>query len=152
MNLNQQKNSISILNSTIADYQQIKNLLHSVDLPIEGVLQNITNYLLLFEGRQLIGTVGLEIYGKKALLRSLAIASGQQGNGYGQKLCHRIIMKAKKLKISELYLLTEGAEGFFNTLEFRKISRELVDNNVKSSLEFQSLCPESATCMILRVG
>jgi amino-acid N-acetyltransferase len=142
----------SIRDAGEMDYGQIKNLLQSVDLPLDGVSQNINNYLMLLEGRQLIGTVGLEIYEKKALLRSLAVATAQQGNGYGQKLCHSIIDRARKLNITELYLLTENAEGFFASHGFKIISREMVDRNVKSSVEFQSVCPESATCMILRIG
>jgi len=138
-------------NAGETDYEQIKSLLQSVDLPIEDVPQNINNYLMLFKGSQLIGTVGLEIYGEKALLRSLAVATAQQGNGYGQKLCHSIIERARELNIMELYLLTENAEVFFASQGFKIISRDKVDRKVKSSVEFQSVCPESATCMFLRV-
>jgi len=151
MNPNHQGKKTSIRKAEKTDYEQIKNLLQSVDLPIEGVREAINNFLMLFDDRQLIGTVGLEIYGKKALLRSLAVATAQQGNGYGQKLCHSIIDRARELNITELYLLTENAEGFFAAQDFKTISREMADNDVKTSIEFQSLCPESAICMILRV-
>ena len=151
MTLRKQIELTSIRNAGKTDYKQIKNLLQSVDLPLEGVYENLSNFLILFQDSKLIGTVGLEIYGEKALLRSLAVTEGQQGNGYGQKLCYSIIDKAKELNTSELYLLTENAEGFFASQGFKTISREKVDKSVKSSVEFQSVCPESATCMFLRV-
>ena len=151
MTLNKQFGIPSIRLATELDFERIKNLLQSVDLPIEGVRENLSNFLILFQDRQLIGTVGLEIYGEKALLRSLAVTEEQQGSGYGQKLCYSIIDKAKELNTSELYLLTENAEGFFASQGFKTISREKVDKSVKSSVEFQSVCPESATCMFLRV-
>ena len=151
MTLHNQSKLASIRKAGKADYRRIKNLLNSLNLPLEGVYKNLSNYLILLHDNKLIGTIGLEIYGEKALLRSLAIAEGQQRNGYGQKLCHTMIEKAKELKISELYLLTENAEEFFSSLGFKTISRDKVDKNVKSSVEFQSVCPETATCMFLRV-
>jgi amino-acid N-acetyltransferase len=150
MNPNRHGNSYSIRQAEETDYDLILNLLQTVDLPIEGVKENLNYFLLLFDDRQLIGTVGLEIYGEKALLRSLAITKERQGEGFGQRLYHRIIEKARELKISDLYLLTEGAEGFFASRGFKTISREIVDENVKSSIEFQAVCPESATCMFLK--
>ena len=151
MNLVTRKNRSSTRQATPKDYDIIKNLLQSVELPIEGVRENINNFLLHFEEGQFIGTVGLEIYGKKALLRSLAVIKEYQGKGFGRKLCRSIIENARKLKISELYLLTEGAEDFFTARGFSIVSRETVDKKVKSSIEFRVLCPQTATCMFLKI-
>ena len=74
------------------DYEQIKLLLQSVNLPIEGVHENMNNFLILENNSQLIGTVGLELYGDKALLRSLAVAKSQQNRGYGNILCKNAIV------------------------------------------------------------
>ena len=97
------------------------------------------------------GTVGLEIYKDKALLRSLAVAGAHQGQGFGQKLYFAIIEKAREHGIREIYLLTETAEDFFSQQGFEMISRDLVDAAVKESVEFQSVCPETASCMQLRL-
>ncbi|UCF64386.1 MAG: GNAT family N-acetyltransferase [bacterium] len=152
MNHSKRKNLPSMREATPEDYDIIRNLLQSVELPVEGVRENIRNFLLLFEKDRAIGTVGLEIYGKKALLRSLAVIKEYQGKGFGKKLCRSVMEKARKLKISELYLLTEGAEDFFAGQGFSIVSRETVDEKVKSSIEFRILCPQTATCMFLKLA
>lgn len=133
------------------DYPAIISLLKIAKLPPDGVEENLSNFLVLNREGKIIGTVGLEIYGDKALLRSLAVAPQEQGNGYGIRLYQAIIRKAQEQVISEIYLLTETAEKFFAARGFEKIPRDIVDERVKSSVEFQSACPASAACMRLKL-
>ena len=135
----------------MADYPGIQSLLESVNLPVEGVQENLDQFITISEANEMVGVVGLEIYGDKAILRSLAVDKNRQGKGYGRQLTDCIIQKAQDEKISELYLLTETAETFFARFGFERISRELVDDIVKTSLQFQLLCPESAPCMRLQL-
>lgn len=129
----------------------IQSLLTSVMLPVEGVEKHLADFLILSQEGKFIGTVGLEIYGDKALLRSLAITPQEHGNGYGIQLYQAIIRKAQERGISEIYLLTETAEKFFTARGFEKISRDVVDERVKASVEFQSACPASAACMRMKL-
>lgn len=129
----------------------IKSLLESVNLPFDGVKEHLTNFILLKKGNEVIGTIGLEIYHDKALLRSLAVASEYQRNGFGKKLYYTIIEKSRERRIRVIYLLTEIAEGFFAKEGFEKIARDLVDDAVKQSVEFRSACPASAVCLRLAV-
>lgn len=132
------------------DLPAVQLLLTSVKLPLEGVEEHLADFLILSQEGELIGTVGLEMYGDKALLRSLAVTPQEQGKGYGIRLYQAIIRKAQEQKIAEIYLLTETAEKFFAARGFEKISRERVDERVKTSVEFQSACPASAACMRLK--
>ncbi|MFQ5769032.1 MAG: arsenic resistance N-acetyltransferase ArsN2 [bacterium] len=140
-----------IRNAVEKDYASIQVLLKTVNLPVAGVKEHLQNFIILVEDTRLIGTVGLEIFGRKALLRSLAIAWEFQRRGHGRKLCQAIIDKAREQKLTELFLLTEAAESFFASIGFETIARETVDEKVKTSIEFRSVCPESATCMRLRL-
>ena len=133
------------------DYLSICSLLESVHLPVEGVKEHLSNFVALKKDGRLIGTVGLEVYNTKALLRSLAIAKEFQGQGYGIQLYRTVLKMARKQGVSEIYLLTETAEDFFSRQGFNMISRDLVDAAVKESVEFQSVCPETASCMQLRL-
>lgn len=133
------------------DLPLIQSLLKSVKLPLEGIEENLADFLTLSQEGKIIGTVGLEIYGDKALLRSLGVAPQEQGKGYGIHLYQAIIRKAQEQGIGEIYLLTETAENFFAARGFEKISREIVDEGVKTSVEFQSACPASAACMRLKL-
>ena len=140
-----------IRNAETRDYPTIASLLKTVKLPLDGVEENLSNFLVLSRGEEIFGTVGLEIYGDKALLRSLAVVPQEQGKGYGIRLYQAIIRKAQEQDVAEIYLLTETVEKFFAALGFEKIPREIVDERVKTSVEFQSACPESAACMSLKL-
>ncbi|MDN5205107.1 arsenic resistance N-acetyltransferase ArsN2 [Fulvivirgaceae bacterium BMA10] len=129
------------------DIPLIEALLEQNDLPIQGVRESIENFITLYCKNILIGTVGLEIYGYSALLRSLAVIQTYQKKGYGKMLCREIIERATFQRISELYLLTETAESFFFSLGFRPIFRESADPGVQNSEEFRSICPSTAICM-----
>ncbi len=134
-----------------ADFEAIRALLATVNLPREGVQDRLDNFVVLLDGKKIIGTVGLELYGTRALLRSLAVAKEYQGKGYGQQLYQAIVEKARQNQISELYLLTETAEKFFAARGFEKIAREEADPKVKTTMEFRSVCPQSAACMRLKL-
>ncbi len=140
-----------IYNANSKDYLVIQSLLESAKLPLDGVREHLRNFLLLKKEDRIIGTVGLEVYGEKALLRSLAVKAGFRGSGYGKRLYQAIIAKARGQQISEIYLLTETAEEFFAKQGFKKIPRDSADVKVKESIEFRSACPETASCMQLRL-
>ncbi len=131
------------------DLNDIMNLLKSLQLPIAGVEDHLRNFSVLLNENVAIGCVGLEVYGSKALLRSLAVTPKMQGMGLGSMLYEAAAETARQRGIDEIYLLTETAERFFSARGFQTISRELVDEKVKSSVEFRAVCPQSAVCMRL---
>lgn len=140
-----------IRNSKVEDIQPIQDLLKKENLPVDGVEKHFSNFLSLFFKGKLVGTVGLEIYGNKALLRSLVVEKAYQGKGYGEKLCYEIIENAYRKDISELYLLTETVPKFFEKIGFKIIPRDSADEKVKMSEEFRKLCPSTAICMMLKL-
>ncbi|MHA1171196.1 MAG: arsenic resistance N-acetyltransferase ArsN2, partial [Candidatus Heimdallarchaeota archaeon] len=133
----------------------IYSLLKLVNLPIEGVEETIANFLLLIRQtdseEELVGCVGLEVYGEYALLRSAAVHPDHQGKNYGKQLVLAIVAYAKLIGAKQLYLLTETAELFFEKMGFSKIERSQVPAIVKTSIEFESLCDESAIVMVLQL-
>ena len=143
--------ALKIYSANAKDFLLIQSLLESAKLPLDGVKDHLRNFLLLKKEDKIIGTVGLEVYGGKALLRSLAVTRGFRGSGYGKRLYQAIIAKARGQQISEIYLLTETAEKFFAKQGFEKIPRDSADVKVKESIEFRSACPETASCMRLKL-
>ncbi len=146
------QNLYTIRQAITEDYDTIKKLLESLDLPVQGVQEYLDNFIVLIHGSEIIGTVGLEIYNNKALLRSLGVKNRFQNKGLGSRLYEDILKKAKNENIKEVYLLTETAEEYFSSFGFLVVSRADVDKNVKTSIEFQSVCPESAVCMRLFIN
>lgn len=133
------------------DLNTIKSLLDSVSLPSIDIDNHISNFLVLEAEGIMIGTIGLEIYDKTALLRSLVVRKEFQGRGYGQKLCRELLSRAGVFGIENIFLLTETAKDFFTREGFQVIEREAVHDEIKQTNEYSTLCPSDSTCMFKRL-
>ena len=100
------------------------------------------------DGANLIGVVGLEIYGTVALLRSLAVAPAWQGQGLGSALVAHAEQAARQRGLAALYLLTPTAEAFFTRHGYVRLSREAAPPLLHRTAEFAALCPASAVCLM----
>ncbi len=131
------------------DLDRIEELLRSSKLTTEGVRDMLGSMIVArIEGR-IVGVAGLEEHGKQGLLRSVAVEPAFRSKGLGRHLSERIKRMASERGIRHLYLLTEGADGFFAGIGFEVVDRASVDGPVATSDEFARLCPSSATAMYL---
>lgn len=94
------------------------------------------------------GVVGLEVYGKVALLRSLAVSIESRGRGCGKALVARAERYAQSRGVNEMYLLTTTAATFFEQLGYRAVGRESAPEAIRRTPEFSALCPASSTFMV----
>ena len=99
-----------------------------------------------------VGAAGLERYADGALLRSVVVDAGAQGQGLGQRLTEAALALARDLRMPRVFLLTTTADGFFPRFGFERIGREDVPESVRQSVEFRSACPSSAVVMQKRLG
>ncbi len=134
-----------------SDDAALRAFLSAAGLPWTDVSAAHQDYLLAHSGQALAGTVGLEVHGPSALLRSLAVAEPLRGRGLGSALFERALAHAALRGVEVLYLLTLTAERFFAARGFERIERSGVPPDVAGSQEFRSLCPASATCMRRRL-
>ena len=126
----------------------IKVLLAECKLPYDDITpQHLKHYLTLWDDNRMVGVVGLEIFGDQALLRSLAVAPAERGQGYASRLVNEIEAYARGQNIKALYLLTTTAEGFFAQRGYGITDRGAVPAAIAATTEFQSLCPDGAVCM-----
>lgn len=133
--------------ATNEDQAQIERLLNDCGLPSNGLLEHLTDFVVAIGHGELLGCVGLEIYGSWALLRSLAVSHGFRRKNMGHKLCERILAHAKQKKVNQIFLLTETAAPFFQQLGFSKTNRQGTPAEIRATAEFQTLCPSTAICM-----
>lgn len=140
-----------ISKGTRENLPEVARLLLECDLHPDGLAESYSHLFLARKGGALLGCVALEVYGSAALLRSLAVQEGARGCGLGTRLMEACIRSARDAGLERLYLLTETAGGFFPRFGFAIIARAQVDPSVKNSLEFESLCPESALAMALEL-
>ncbi len=143
--------STLIEQSSPADLPDIRQLLQSVKLPIAGLEDPPAHAFVARQAGSIVGSAVLERYGQSALLRSVAVAAHLQGQGLGRRLVHRALNAAQEGGIRRVYLLTETAPAFFESLGFRKIRREDVEPAVQQSVEFASACPQSAQAMMIEL-
>jgi len=122
-------------------------LLRDASLPVEGVPEHLPHFLVAEQHGTLVGMVGLERYGRAALLRSLVVLAEARGTGLGARLVQQIASSAQRGGATELVLLTTTAADWFSRLGFVPITREAVPLAVTASVEFQGVCPASATVM-----
>lgn len=97
------------------------------------------------------GVVGIEIHGAVALLRSLAVATTSRGLGLGKVLVAAVEDHAKQKGVKDIYLLTTSARRIFESLGYQEVARECAPDPIRTSPQFSTICPASATFMWKRV-
>ncbi len=131
-----------------SDREAIRRLLDSCGLPTADLAADPgPRFLGAFKEKSLLGTVGLEIYGETALLRSLAVDSGHRGCGLGRRLLAAAEREALNQGVTRLYLLTTTAEAFFRSRGYRGSGREEAPEAIRRTSEFSTLCPRSAALL-----
>lgn len=135
-----------------SDLPAVEELLLASKLPVDGVRDHFTNFVVAEDGKGIEGAIGLEKYESVALLRSAVVAPDHRGTGVGRQLVEQVLERAEEDGISELYLLTETAENYFPRFGFTRTTRASVPEELKSSAEFRGACPETAVVMKRQLG
>lgn len=132
-----------------ADRAAVAPLLASAGLPTAdlAIAHEFQSWVIEEKG-SILGVIGLERFGREALLRSLAVVSEHRERGLGHKLVARLEHDAQAVGIQQLVLLTETAEAFFRRLGYAIADRSQVSDDVKQSAVFRILCPVSAVGVI----
>lgn len=132
-------------------FEAFRSLLKSSGLPADDLDFKKDLLVGYYEGDQLAGTGGLEVYGPYGLLRSLSVKMGIRGRAVGSTITEFLLAEAKQRKLKGIYLLTETARGFFLKKGFVDVPRDAVPEEVKQSQEFAKVCPQSAAVMVLEL-
>ena len=138
---------VELRTAEASDFPAVAALLKRADLPTAGVGDTPSHFVVAESDGQLVGVVGLELYGGSALLRSAAVEEAWRGTGVGRLLVERALDIARQQGIEDVFLLTTTAEHYFPRFGFACVSRDTVTSGVQSSVEFRDACPASATVM-----
>jgi amino-acid N-acetyltransferase len=137
----------SIRLATPGDFSGVVGLLQAADLPTAGLEPALPDFLVAEDQGRVVGVVGLEVYGDRALLRSAVVDAGRRNKGLGSDLVACVLERARTRGVREIYLLTTTAQRYFPRFGFRPIARSEVAAAVRASEEFRGACPESAVAM-----
>lgn len=125
------------------------DLLTAVRLPSSDLTEPLLENFLFSGPRDApTGLVGLELYDRVALLRSLAVTPDAQRTGLGSALLEQAEAYAYARGVRSLYLLTTTAERFFTGRGYARVSRESCPATIRSTSEFASLCPASSALLV----
>jgi amino-acid N-acetyltransferase len=144
--------NLTVTDASSDDLPEILELLARVELPPDGVAENVASFLVAREDSQLIATIGLERLGNTALLRSAAVAPDYQGCGVGSQLTEQLLKRARNDGIERVVLLTSTARDFFaRRFGFCETSRAEFDAELRESSEWNLPLCSSAVCMSLEL-
>jgi amino-acid N-acetyltransferase len=145
--------NIPITDASSNDLRDILDLLSQVQLPHDGVAENVSGFLVARdECSRLIAAIGLERHGNTALLRSAAVAPEYQGCGIGSRLTENLLQRAAENGVEKVVLLTSTASEFFaRRFGFCETSRAVFDEELAGSSEWNLPRCSSAVCMSLNL-
>lgn len=126
----------------------VVELLRSAGLPVVDLRTGkSTRVFVLGLGHRPQGVVGIELYGRVGLLRSLAVASRARRRGLGRMLVSFAEERARAAGVCRLYLLTTSARDFFLRMGYTEQRRDEAPEAIRMTAEYSSLCPQSAVLM-----
>ena len=144
---------MQIAQASAADFTIIRALLAEAGLPFDDLRDSRQTRFLMVRAQDgaVTGVVGLELYSKSGLLRSLMVNPAECRRGLGAELTLNLERQAKELGVETLYLLTTSAKNFFAARGYKRFERARVPLEIAATNEFKSLCPVGAVCMRKRL-
>jgi amino-acid N-acetyltransferase len=143
---------MKIAPATADDLSEVKRLLSECSLPSSDIAaSHLKHFFVSKDGGELVGVTGLQIDGKYALLRSVAVRETHRDKGIASHLVSVAEKHARDNSVEVLYLLTAIAVDFFAKLGYSKTERESAPDAMQRTSEFSSLCAQRAVCMTKRL-
>lgn len=130
------------------DLDAIKALLEGNGPPATDVTHDLLPDFFVAEDADgaVVGSIGLERFGRNALLRSLAVAKHARNRRLGRNLVAHAEDLARASGVGELWLLTTSAADFFSRADYASVDRGTASAELQASTQFSQLCPASAVC------
>jgi arsenite methyltransferase len=142
--------SIAYRSAEASDRAAVHGLLENLGLPIAGVPDDLSNFIVATHDGNVVGVTGLELADSNAvLLRSVGVHPAHRKNGVARRLVALAIEDARSMNIRSVYLLTPSAETYFARWGFVKTARSGIPAALAATSEFQGACSESTTLMKL---
>lgn len=134
--------------AALEDFTGIVKLLQGEKLPTQDLIPGRTQFLVIELDKKIVGVAGIEIYSNLGLLRSVAIDKNYRNRLLATMLIDDLLLYAAEQGITALYLITTSAEHYFSKKGFVVVDRDIVPGAIKSSSEFSTMCPSTATVMV----
>ena len=145
------RNQIDIIPFNSEYRAALISLLQSERLPVEDLPQDLSNFYMAIDNGSIVGAIGLEIYDRSGLLRSLVVKPEYRKMKIATSLVNELEKQARTVGINEIYLLTETARNYFSKIGYEETGRDEAPASLKQSSEFSHVCPSTAIFMRKKV-
>ncbi len=140
--------ALEIASGSERDLPILKSWLAAAGLPVEDLTAaHMRDFLIATAGGIAVGVIGLEQFDDVGLLRSLVVEPTSRRHGTGKALVAALEKRATAVGVTELWLLTIDADGYFARLGFEIMDRGAAPATIQSTDEFSRLCPGDAVLM-----
>lgn len=144
--------TVEIRPSRDGDLEYAAALLAQSGLPVDDLSVDKLAFTAECDDTNTIqGVIGIEHFGKTALLRSLVIARPARGKGVGALLVSALEGAAAEAGVVEIWLLTIDADDWFTHHGYQSRDRGLAPESIRSTREFSGLCPDNAILMSKKI-
>jgi N-acetylglutamate synthase-like GNAT family acetyltransferase/SAM-dependent methyltransferase len=128
------------------DLPAVEALLAEEGLPTD-VTPQLASFLAARHRGQVVGCAGMEVCGRDAFFRSLAVSPAYRGTGVGRRLYEALVGSARAKGVARAYLLTTSIAPLAESWGFRGIDRDEVPASILGTAQFQGACCVSAVAM-----
>ena len=136
----------SVIPATDTEKPKLEAMLRELDLKWQSVVGDPEDFFVLNTEKGFAGCVCLEVFGKDAVLRSLAVNKESRGIGYGWMLADRAIDRARRRGVRRVYIATDSATDFFATkLGFRVVDQSTIGDRVLEAKVFRDRSASETT-------
>jgi len=140
--------SLTVRRATRGDLPRVESLLTANGLILDDVAAGIEEFFVAEGDGEVVGTIGLEVKGPYALLRSAAVDPARHRGGIGAHLVETLVDEAKGRGIRALYLFTPSAAPFFERHGFVRTTRDAIPEELRSTGQYTHACGETAVTMV----
>ncbi len=136
----------------LADLGGLEEALNRAGLPVADLDRPGRVFFRFSSEGGTVGFGGLEGNAPDMLLRSVAVAPGNQNQGHGGRIVAALERDAAALGATRLHLLTNTAARVFRGRGYEPADRRDAPAPVVACEQFRSLCPASASYLVKRLS
>ena len=126
------------------DFRDVQQLLEAEGLPVSDLQPTLDGFFVASWEGTLVGVAGVDLFGQVGLFRSLVVEPKYRGTGLASQLTQAVLNKGWRAGLQRVFALTESATGFLEREGFEEVPRAHAPPEIVDTLQFSSLCPESA--------
>ena len=140
---------VTIRPARTEDFAAATGLLQAASLPVSDLsADRLDDFLVATSDNVVVGLIGLEAHADIGLLRSLVSHPDVRKFGLGRRLVAEVEVLARGRGITELWLLTIDAQGYFEKQGYTVQDRAAAPDAIRRTAEFTTLCPGDAVLMM----